>query len=119
MLEKTHKKAVERSTYLSILYMDSRDKSSTLYRNTQIAQDERDFFAQESQAQYENLFGGSDYRSVPDARSVLSPAAYLTSLKELADRFIDTGAVRAGYGLSDRRPDINEVPRMKTAPMEG
>lgn len=57
---------------------------------------------------YQNLFGSDSYYTVPDHRSVLSPAAYLVDLFKLVETNITVGT--GGTDLKTRRPDIYSLP---------
>jgi hypothetical protein len=55
---------------------------------------------------YDVLFGSQDYLAVPEARSVLSPAAYFVDLLRLKEKFIDDSTAAR---LDDRRPELKRI----------
>ncbi|MCF6442145.1 hemopexin repeat-containing protein [Pseudoalteromonas luteoviolacea] len=58
---------------------------------------------------YSGLFGGVNFKTGDDARSVYSPAAYLTDLLQiLDDEFVDDGSAKS-VDLDQRRKDIKSI----------
>jgi hypothetical protein len=58
---------------------------------------------------YEEIFGSLDFKKGDDARSVLSPAAYLADLLQLLDDNLPTNGSSQVKGLHQRRADIKEL----------
>lgn len=58
------------------------------------------------QSSYTSLFGPIDHADGNEARSVLSPAAYLVDLLELRDSLVKSDA----SGFRERRPDVGGIP---------
>ncbi|MGK0304875.1 MAG: hypothetical protein ACI8UG_000619 [Gammaproteobacteria bacterium] len=100
--------ALQRSVFLNLLYMDSHVRQNSLFLST-ITQGESSYFNAKNQASYENIFDSTAYHTVPDDRSFVSQSAYLVSLRELVDRFLNTTDVEIDYHLTTRRPDIEQI----------
>jgi len=58
---------------------------------------------------YVKLFGEIDFREGDAARSVYSPAAYLTDLLQLIDDEMQRPSATDPLGLDQRRPDIVDM----------
>ena len=56
---------------------------------------------------YADLFGNIDFKEGDDARSVYSPAAYLTDLLQMLDDEFVTS--EDNFDLDDRRGDIKDI----------
>jgi hypothetical protein len=103
-----HARAVTRRTQTSLHYQDLKARSGAHYRKGLAAADT----AQPKAAvgnlpNYDQLFGGQDYRSVPDALTVFSPAAYFVDLMWVVGNCITQPA--NALALSQRRPDLQNI----------
>ena len=61
---------------------------------------------------YQDLFGNLNYCACPHCGSIFGPAAYFTDLMRITDDYITDAnpGIPAGYRLSERRPDLFELP---------
>jgi hypothetical protein len=55
---------------------------------------------------YQDLFGGLDFYTYPDCRTVYSPAAYFVDLMRLQDGYLNVNRSEHPLTLQSRRPDL-------------
>ena len=105
-----YERALTRKTQLMLRYASLHSHGDTHYRalranNLSAATDT----AYQSLPSYEQLFGGLDFCSCEDCRSIFSPAAYLVDLIRFKEVEIDDRAVNPLYKLETRRPDLAAI----------
>jgi hypothetical protein len=103
-----HAKAATRRTQTSLQYHDLKARSGAHYRKGLAAAKTAQLKASVGDVpNYDQLFGGQDYVSVPDARTVFSPAAYFVDLMWVISNHITQPS--NALALSARRPDLQNI----------
>lgn len=113
--ERVYKKAVDVRQRTSLLFYNLRDVASPFYKATLSANTRKELEERYSGIPgYTDLFGSMDYCTFPEARSILSPAAYFVDLMRLAEEYISAPNIenlsKLGLSLKVRRPDLFEIP---------
>jgi hypothetical protein len=110
-----HRRAVRTKARAALLMANVKDSvASTAFRGTRFSSVDGGMAEYYEQIPgYAELFGGLDYLSCPPCRSILSPSAYFVDLMRVADEYVtepNLTTIPAGLQLSQRRPDLFELP---------
>lgn len=114
-LKKIHAKASNVASKVRHLWASVRGSvASPLLRNSKfnsMGSETAEVF--ENLPSYQELFGGLDYCSCSECRSIMGAAAYLNDLNRIIDVNINDDTdnkIPSGLRFADRRPDIGNIP---------